>query len=46
MFPGVCLLSLCLLSGWPVDLAILFGPGFIPIIQMRPPLVVEPQNTY
>lgn len=31
MLPGVDLLSLCLLSGLPVDFAILFGPGFIPI---------------
>jgi hypothetical protein len=26
------LLSLCRLSGFPVDSAILFGPGLIPII--------------
>ena len=32
VFPGVDLLSLCLLSGFPVDLAFLFGPGFSPII--------------
>lgn len=31
VFPGVVLLSLCRLSGLPVDLAILFGPGLIPI---------------
>ena len=31
MFPGVFLLSRCLLSGFPVDFAILFGPGLIPI---------------
>ena len=34
MLPGVDLLSLCLLSGLPVDFAILFGPGFIPITFM------------
>ena len=34
MLPGVDLLSLCLLSGLPVDFAILFGPGFIPITLM------------
>ena len=28
VFPGVSLLSLCLLSGLPVDFAIRFGPGF------------------
>uniref|UniRef100_UPI0039A703A3 hypothetical protein n=1 Tax=Ornithobacterium rhinotracheale TaxID=28251 RepID=UPI0039A703A3 len=32
VLPGVLLLSLCLLSGLPVVLAILFGPGFNPII--------------
>ena len=32
--PGVDLLSLWRLSGLPVDLAILFGPGFIPIVSM------------
>ena len=46
MFPGVCLLSLCLLSGLPVEMAILFGPGLIPIIFSKPPLVVESQLFY
>ena len=32
--PGMDLLSLWRLSGLPVDLAILFGPGFIPIVSM------------
>ncbi len=32
--PGVDLLSLWRLSGLPVDLAILFGPVFIPIVSM------------
>ena len=37
MLPGVDLLSLCLLSGCPVDFAILFGPVFIPIIKYTSP---------
>lgn len=28
VLPGVDLLSLCLWSGFPVDFAVLFGPGF------------------
>jgi hypothetical protein len=32
VFPGVSLLSLARLSGFPVDLAILFGPGLSAII--------------
>ncbi len=32
VLPGVSLLSLCLLSGFPVDSAILFGPGLIPLM--------------
>ena len=32
--PGVDLLSLWRLSGLPVDLAILFGPVFIPIVSI------------
>ena len=32
VFPGVCLLSRCRWSGLPVDLAIRFGPGLMPII--------------
>lgn len=31
VFPGVCLLSLWRRSGLPVETAILFGPGLIPI---------------
>ena len=37
MLPGVDLLSLCLLSGCPVDFAILLGPVFIPIIKYTSP---------
>jgi hypothetical protein len=32
VFPGVSLLSRARLSGFPVDLAILFGPGLSGII--------------
>jgi hypothetical protein len=32
VFPGVSLLSLARLSGFPVDLAILFGPGLSAIV--------------
>lgn len=32
VFPGVSLLSRCRLSGFPVESAILFGPGFSGII--------------
>jgi hypothetical protein len=32
VFPGVSLLSLARLSGFPVDLAILLGPGLSAII--------------
>lgn len=32
VFPGVSLLSLCLLSGFPVEIAVLFGPGFKPML--------------
>jgi hypothetical protein len=35
VFPGVFLLSLCLLSGFPVDFAILFGPFLIPMVVMN-----------
>ena len=32
VLPGVCLLSLCRLSGFPVESAILLGPGLSAII--------------
>ena len=32
VFPGVCLLSLCRLSGFPVESAILLGPGLSAMI--------------
>lgn len=32
VFPGISLLSRCLLSGSPVDLAIIFGPVLSPMV--------------
>ena len=34
VFPGVPLLSRCRRSGFPVDFAVLFGPGLIQMISV------------
>jgi hypothetical protein len=46
VFPGVCLLSRWRLSGCPVDSAIFFGPGLIPIVFVFLRLIYKSQFSY